>query len=367
MAKITKPDMSIVFASAGSVSPPTSEKLATGWEAEKPPSEQMNYIQNRQDTGISYLMQMGIVEWDGLTEYQANSYVSYGGFVYKSLGVNTNKQPDIFPANWGVAFDTYGSADVVQQELDALLLEDDPFDQYPLKDGGEFVSKLSGTSFSPNSGIPTDNLSDVGHSFRNDGDTGMFKDPSTGEVVFLQDAIEKLRIKNTTTLIENSTDVVTQSDLKAFFEQYVQIPVGELFTTTTNYANPAAVNAAKKYGGWERYAEGRALVGYSSDPTSATPDWYKIGGNTFGEEKVALTIENIQNHSHFLCASSTSSNDGGTTYLDKIKTGTDEGYSLKGTETVPDSYLTGKAGAGENLPHNNIQPSIVVYVWRRIT
>lgn len=369
MTKAIKPDMTIVFAEGGSVSEMDSNKLATGWSVEKPPCEQMNFIQNRQDNALKYILQMGIVEWDALTEYQPKSYVSYLNTVYVSLGVNKNKQPDINEINWSVAFDTYGSAESVQEQLTELIESDNPFSQYVLEDDPTFTSKAKGTSFSANAGLPTNNLSDVGHSYIDDGDTGWFKDPTTNENVCFQNGVEKLRVKTTTVIAEQSTAAVTHADLKSFFEQYVQIPVGEIFTTTVNYLNSSAVNSAKKYGSWERYAEGRALVGYSSDPTSSTPDWYKNGGSTFGEENVTLSNDQIPPHKHRLPISNTSNSVVMNEFTDITASPatyyhipqdtliTDNGWGLK-----KDNF--GAAGGG--LPHNNIQPSIVVFVWKRI-
>lgn len=123
MAKIVKPDLTYQWASAaggGSVAP-NSTKIQTGHVVEKPNYEYMNWLQNRQDTGIAYTFQMGVPEWDALVEYQyhANykSYVQRNGLVYKALQVGTNKDPATEAAYWALAFDNYGSAATVQSNL----------------------------------------------------------------------------------------------------------------------------------------------------------------------------------------------------------------------------------------------------------
>ena len=123
MAKIVKPDLTYQWASAaggGSVAP-NSTKIQTGHIVEKPNYEYMNWLQNRQDTGIAYTFQMGVSEWDSLVEYQyhANykSYVQRNGLIYKALQVGTNKDPATEAAYWALAFDNYGSADTVQSNL----------------------------------------------------------------------------------------------------------------------------------------------------------------------------------------------------------------------------------------------------------
>ena len=121
MSKITKPDLSIRWAQAGSVVSPTDVKKQAGWTAEKPEFEYMNWLQFRQDTGIAYAFQLGIPEWDSNTEYQYASgyasYVQYNGIVYKAIQTGTNKTPTTETAYWTRAFDDYGAASTVNSAL----------------------------------------------------------------------------------------------------------------------------------------------------------------------------------------------------------------------------------------------------------
>lgn len=121
MSKITKPDVSIQWASAGTINTPSDVKKQTGWVSEKPAYEYMNWLQNRQDTSLAYLFQMGIPEWDSATEYQYAAgyatYIQYNGIVYKALQVSTNKNPASETSYWVRAFDSYGSASTVNTAL----------------------------------------------------------------------------------------------------------------------------------------------------------------------------------------------------------------------------------------------------------
>jgi len=121
MAKITKPDMTYVWASGGSKTAPPNVKIQTGWIVEKPEFEKMNWVQNRQDGSLAYLFQMGVPEWDSAVEYQYSatykSYVQRNGLVYKALQVGTNKDPASEAAYWTVAFDDKGAAAAVQSNL----------------------------------------------------------------------------------------------------------------------------------------------------------------------------------------------------------------------------------------------------------
>jgi len=121
MAKITKPDMTYVWASGGSKTAPSNVKIQTGWIVEKPEFEKMNWVQNRQDDSLAYLFQMGVTEWDSAVEYQYSatykSYVQRNGLVYKALQMGTNKDPASEAAYWTVAFDDKGAAATVQSNL----------------------------------------------------------------------------------------------------------------------------------------------------------------------------------------------------------------------------------------------------------
>ena len=121
MAKITKPDMTYVWASGGSKTAPSNVKIQTGWIVEKPEFEKMNWVQNRQDDSLAYIFQMGVPEWDSAVEYQYSatykSYVQRNGLVYKALQVGTNKDPTTQPTYWELVFDNYGSAATVQSNL----------------------------------------------------------------------------------------------------------------------------------------------------------------------------------------------------------------------------------------------------------
>ena len=121
MAKITKPDMTYVWASGGSKTAPSNVKIQTGWIVEKPEFEKMNWVQNRQDDSLAYIFQMGVPEWDSAVEYQYSatykSYVQRNGLVYKALQVGTNKDPASEVAYWTIAFDDKGAAATVQSNL----------------------------------------------------------------------------------------------------------------------------------------------------------------------------------------------------------------------------------------------------------
>ncbi|SDE16709.1 hypothetical protein SAMN05660405_02551, partial [Psychrobacter pacificensis] len=124
--------------------------------------------------------------------------------------------------------------------------------------------------------------------------------------------------------------------------------VGDIYQTTINHLDAAAVAAHHGYGTWERFAEGRTLVGLSTKTDD--PSDYKTIGNEFGENEETLTLAQIPNHDHTVDMHS-GSIDGGT------RAGT------QNTSSSAANIKTNAVGGGE--PHNNIQPSKVVGKWLR--
>ncbi len=139
---------------------------------------------------------------------------------------------------------------------------------------------------------------------------------------------------------------------------YEYIQVGELFITSIHFDSSAQVAIHKGYGTWAREAEGRAIVGYSSQADS--PDWTKTNGTEYGEDKVQLTIEEIPSHAHDMQFEGFSEGSGGTTNENGfVLPVADNSLGLKkNTVTVQSN--------GGNQPHNNVQPSKVYNIWRRI-
>ena len=125
MPNITKPsNMSQIWSSTGTKTPPTESKIAQGWVVELPPYQTANFIENRQDQFGAHVNQHGIPVWDADTEYQGGVSLTKGsnGKVYKCLVTNKNVNPTN-PLNvnsWVEAFEPYGSVAVVAADLAAL-------------------------------------------------------------------------------------------------------------------------------------------------------------------------------------------------------------------------------------------------------
>lgn len=108
MVDISKPVYGSIWANAGEKLPPDQNKIAMGWIQEMMPYQYENYLQNRTDVALSYLLQKGIAEWSADQEYTANkSVVTYGGQLYMATSTVTNTLPTV-AASWKKLSATFG-------------------------------------------------------------------------------------------------------------------------------------------------------------------------------------------------------------------------------------------------------------------
>lgn len=148
------------------------------------------------------------------------------------------------------------------------------------------------------------------------------------------------KIENNKTSILNLTNKENSNNV--FLKTY---PVGSIYISTSS-TNPSTI-----YGGtWERYGQGKTLVGLNESETEFSTV-NKIGG----EKTHTLTISEMPRHTHSLYMNS------GTDDLSR-------GFWLV-QDAVPVS--TSRANITEyegwSQPHNNLQPYITVYMWKRIS
>lgn len=124
-------------------------------------------------------------------------------------------------------------------------------------------------------------------------------------------------------------------------------PIGTILTTT-NSANPTSYIG----GTWERYGKGRVLVGVDENDVD-----FNEANKTGGEKEHNLTIEEMPSHSHQIGRWNPS--------------GTGFDQSQRKLASAPNS-ATGVAGAAETATnggskaHNNMQPYVTVYMFRRV-
>ena len=120
-------------------------------------------------------------------------------------------------------------------------------------------------------------------------------------------------------------------------------PIGAIYQSTVN-TDPSTFIG----GTWERFGNGRVLVGVDEEDSD-----FNTPNKTGGEKKHILTIAEMPSHSH---GQNVTANIGGTALRRDWSSDGNGGIYDQGVSTNP-------TGGGQ--AHNNLQPYITVYMWRR--
>lgn len=131
------------------------------------------------------------------------------------------------------------------------------------------------------------------------------------------------------------------------------LDVGDLYLTVKSYATAQEVADYHGYGTWERFAEGRALVGAAT--ASDAPTWTKTAQSVYGSYTHVLTKDQLPSAGFLVrVAGSHGAREhggGGTNYASG--------------EERPLQQLSSTETGWEDKPHNIVQPSITINVWVR--
>ena len=119
-------------------------------------------------------------------------------------------------------------------------------------------------------------------------------------------------------------------------------PIGSVYINASNATNPASLLG---FGTWSAFGAGKVMVGLDAGDTS-----FDTAGETGGAKTHTLTVAEIPSHRHPMARA-----DGGSTYQ----------YSYKNNVGHPTSGVAYTESAGGGGAHNNLQPYIVVYFWKR--
>lgn len=317
MAIVNKPDMNYgTWAENGNIEIPSSEKVEEGWVIEKPLNEHMNWVQNRQDKMLQYLNQRGMAEWDFRTEYPKNGYTIRNGSMYKAVVANKDKDPLSNPTLWVQPFALSGVADGAGGEIEKIKNQDGYLTHYVRKKAPVMTAVALGVGYANSTGVSGLNFV---------GTKPVMKYNGTVVAEFTGGS--------------SANDVVTHQQLGSRLQGYL---VGDIYITTATGDPKARLG----YGTWVRYAEGEVLVGFSTSVDNRVPQWVKTIGSKFGSYVHKLTIAEMPKHKHDSPIGSSGSGA-------SIDNGSSSGNRL-------DTSYSG--GDGE---HNNVQPSVVVYMWKR--
>ena len=120
-------------------------------------------------------------------------------------------------------------------------------------------------------------------------------------------------------------------------------PIGAIYQSTVN-TDPSTFIG----GTWERFGNGRVLVGVDENDSD-----FNTSIKTGGEKTHTLTIGEIPSHSH---RQNVTANSGGTALR--------RDWSSDGDGRIYDQGVNTESTGGGGA-HNNLQPYITVYMWRR--
>lgn len=118
-------------------------------------------------------------------------------------------------------------------------------------------------------------------------------------------------------------------------------PVGSIYITTSGISPQVFLG-----GTWEVFGKGRTLVGVDTTDTTGT---YTKSEQVGGEEKHTLTTNEMPSHSHYYTKLYSSG------FVGNIGS---SGDKLTSTNTATETE-------GGSQPHNNMQPYITVYMFKR--
>ena len=137
----------------------------------------------------------------------------------------------------------------------------------------------------------------------------------------------------TTAFVQQEINAIPAVDLSSLY------PVGSIYMNASSGTNPGTLIG---FGTWVAFGAGRVPVGINSGDTD-----FDTAEETGGAKTHTLTVNEMPAHTHSVPNSGSQNN--------SFDSGTTVGNDVTGT--------SGSTGGGQ--AHNNLQPYIVVYMWKR--
>ena len=140
------------------------------------------------------------------------------------------------------------------------------------------------------------------------------------------------------------TGTITNSSIISLSDVY---PVGSIYINASDGTNPGTLLG---FGTWVAFGTGRTMVGIDAGQTE-----FDTAEETGGAKTHTLTISEMPSHTHNLGSKDSTAGDGGAFNEEFIE---DPADTTNGPNVTSSSTGGGSA-------HNNLQPYIVVYMWKR--
>ena len=140
------------------------------------------------------------------------------------------------------------------------------------------------------------------------------------------------------------TGTITNSSIISLSDVY---PVGSIYINAAVSTNPGTLLG---FGTWVAFGSGRTMVGLDAAQTE-----FNTLEETGGAKTHTLTLSEIPSHRHEVGSKDSTAGNGGSFEEEFVE---EYGDTTNGP-AVPTSYQGGGSA------HNNLQPYIVVYMWKR--
>ena len=164
--------------------------------------------------------------------------------------------------------------------------------------------------------------------------------------------IEKLYKMLNTSVIEDND--ISQENLITLVTTLMNDKILSIYPVGSIYISTLSTNPSEYIGGeWEPYSEGRTLIGAGTGTDSRGESLEFTLGQIGGEYNHLLTIEEMPSHSHgYLWRS------------DMVYWNVSHGF---GSGANTGAATSDTSATGNDVAHNNLQPYIVTYMWKRIS
>lgn len=180
------------------------------------------------------------------------------------------------------------------------------------------------------------------------------------------DAIEegKIAFGDTVVTTENGMTQMSSEELQAYVDKALNKVILDRYPVGSIYISTSDSNPGELFGGtWERYAEGKTLVGVDESDSD-----YQTVEQTGGSKNATLVTNNLPAHSHTFTPSGTVS----STFTGSSVTTSSAGshtHSVTASGTVKSTF-SGKSGTtstvGQGEEFSTMAPYITVYMWERV-
>jgi len=150
----------------------------------------------------------------------------------------------------------------------------------------------------------------------------------------------------------NTTQVATTAFVQtkvASVDLSTVYPVGSIYMNASSSTNPTTLLG---FGQWASFGAGRVLVGYTSGDSD-----FNAGEKPGGSKTHTLTTNEMPSHNHSASGGGSNTDGGNGNY------GSGGVAMYNNTSWTWNNISIGSTGGGAS--HNNLQPYITVYMWKR--